>query len=101
MIFIRSNINANVTHRKLNSEAIVSEVLINVNDLSFNIMTVYKSPSINSQTFIDELSHLLEYKSNIDIDILTGDLNIDINNQEDFISNDYLTIMGKKDLNRI
>lgn len=67
---------------------------IHLNELLFSVICIYRSTNDNLESFINNLDFFLSQNKNKYLNILCGDINIDImkisNN-----SNDYLNLLAK------
>lgn len=98
VIMIRQNILAEVLHTKLTkSQATISRITCNIKNTTIGISAVYKPPSIDKQAFIQDIQNFFETlpEANI-IEILTGDINIDITDRNNNDATEYLAMMANK-----
>lgn len=96
LIFVRETLNTEVTHVKLkSSQATISRIAFEQGGLSFGLTAAYKPPPITELVFLNDLADFFEDSLNRDIEIFTGDLNIDIEKKQNPIANVYLSLMGQ------
>jgi len=67
---------------------------IKSNELLFSLICIYRSPNDNLENFINNLDFFLSQNKNNYLNILCGDINIDIMKISN-ISNDYLNVLAK------
>lgn len=97
LIYTKSNLSiANVDLFKYSENTFIN-LKICINHLIYNIIAVYRLPSTNKLIFLEELKLIFENNKTRDnnICIFTGDINIDINNKQDQLVNNYLNIMAQ------
>lgn len=96
LIFIKSNIDALVSHYKLvSSQATISRITFNLCDITLGISAVYKPPPIKERLFIEDLNEFFELNLSKNIEIFTGDTNINIGKNDNNSVNEYLSLMGQ------
>lgn len=96
LIFIKSYINANISHKKLpKSKASLSKITLKIKNISFGITTLYKPPPIPEQLFIEDIINYFSDSLNSNIEVFVGDININISNKTDKNVNDYLSMLGQ------
>lgn len=77
------------------TENTFTTIQLKKNNISVNLIAVYRLPSTNLLNFIQDLQHILELsKDNESVHFLIGDININIQKQDE-ISNEYLNIMAE------
>lgn len=80
------------------TENTFANVTLKINNVVYNILSVYRLPSTNEQVFLQELDYILQQQGNNMLNIFTGDINIDImdvDTQNKITCNEYLNIMAK------
>lgn len=93
IIYVKQQYLPNFTTIKF-TENTFTNLLIEINNVTFNITAVYRLPSTITDTFLLELEQLLKNNKNKNtIDIFVGDINIDIIKKQDNITNEYLNIV--------
>lgn len=94
LIFINDKINYKVEHKKLPlTNIVISNIEFSINNTAFNVMPCYRSPSTGDNQFIEDLETHLSINDKENVDILIGDFNIDILNNESAASNNYLAML--------
>ena len=79
IIFIKTEINTDITSTKLeNSGVTVTKINLEINNISYGITTVYRSPNTNIQAFIQDVNEFLVQNHNQNIEMFIGDTNINI-----------------------
>ena len=94
VVYIHENVKANVKINEINSYKFI-RVEGKKSNIQFGVNAIYRSPSSTSgelHVFLDALEQRLE-SSNQDIEVFTGDININILNKEDPDTNSYLNIL--------
>lgn len=95
IVLVKDGINVNFRHEKLNiSGATVGRLEFQLNNILFGLTAVYKPPPISKVDFISDLQIFLEGLMVTNIEILIGDINIDILDRKDNNANDYLALMN-------
>lgn len=72
----------------------INSITITKNQISYEVMGVYKSPSINEILFTREMDDYLSHMNSNHEKIIIGDINIDILNTNSHISTGYLDMMA-------
>lgn len=94
LIFINSRINYEITHTVLpQTQITISHIRFSINNTTFSVMPCYRSPSITDNLFIDDLEAYISSIAIKNIDILIGDFNIDILDNESRTSNNYMAML--------
>lgn len=96
IVYIKNNLTHSVKVNKLNEINIIKTSLI-LGNISVGISSVYRSPSSNIDLFLSEVdNYMKEINNNVNnIEIFTGDININIMNKQDNHNNIYLNNMAK------
>lgn len=96
LILIKSDLDVIVSHNKLiSSQATVTRITFNQCGVTFGISAVYKPPPINELLFVEDLRGFFEQNLSKNIEIFTGDININIENNDNHSVNEYLSLMGQ------
>lgn len=62
-----------------NSNVTVTKIIFKINSINFRVFTIYRSPSSKSNIFINEFNaYLFNEAEKIDIDLIIGDINLNI-----------------------
>ena len=94
--FVKSAIKAEVNHIKLNlSKTNISRIVFSIDNITFGITAIYKPPPISEALFIEDLKVFFEAELTNNIEICTGDININIIDGENNTVNDYLSLMAQ------
>lgn len=72
-LYVHESISCCLTEKK--SLNYVNHITVNLLDLSFSIMVVYKQPAVSPELFIEMMHELIENKRDV---IVVGDMNIDL-----------------------
>ena len=97
MIYTKSSLNPTFTNHKFEKSGItLTSCKLTVQNTNLNIHTLYRSPSSNLPFFLDDLEQYLGAIHYGDVDILVGDININILKGEDYNVNKYLALMSSK-----
>lgn len=95
ILLVKNNIQVNFSCTQLpNSEVTVGRLIFERNDILFGMTAIYKPPPIPQRIFIDDLHSFLESSANCTIEILLGDININILNNNDNNVANYLSILS-------
>lgn len=92
LIYVKSNIKYAYTI-KLISETNAIKLNISLANKKINITALYRSPSTCPHNFNRHLLNYLNDEEKVDINILVGDININIHSDSDF-AQDYLNILN-------
>lgn len=98
LVLIKSKINAIFTKVKLIRCGVTLAILnFKINDTFFKIIAVYRPNPTSENDFIDEIDSYLEETEDTGnhIQIIVGDINIDILDKSAYVVNKYLSILGK------
>lgn len=100
MIYIKNNISADVTTVKINDSRFL-RATFTTNHLSkqnkIGLTAYYRPPATNSTEYIDDLENYLSTLNKKNIEILIGDININLLNINSNETNKYLNILGSND----
>lgn len=64
------------------------------NKISLCVVSVYRLPSTNAIQFVDELPDVINLVNKGEVRVFAGDINIDVSEPNDSITNKYLNIMA-------
>lgn len=97
MILVRSSLTVvNMFHTKLPTcQATVSRICLIIGGITFGITAVYRPPPIAIRDFVEDLHSFLGANISHQIEIFTGDVNINILNRCDNYVNEYLCAMAQ------
>lgn len=97
LMFIRSNINSLFTKTKLVISGVTLGILkFNIGDIHYKIIALYRPNPTNEIPFINEIDSYLEQpEKDNQVQIIVGDININILNKNDNIVNEYLSTLAK------
>lgn len=91
-IFIREELGATVTDLNWAS-ANATGITLDLENHTFNILTVYRSPSLQTQYYLNELANYIETN---EPNIILGDINIDLTNITNRnLTDNYLNLLTK------
>lgn len=95
ILLVKNGIQVNFSSMQMhNSKATVSRLIFERNKISFGLTVTYKPPPIPQTTFIDDLHSFLESTASCNIEILLGDINMNILNNIDNSVAKYLAVMN-------
>lgn len=95
IVYIRSNLSFEVDTIKLHySRVTVSRVKLNVNNMLFSLYCMYRPPSSSIPLFVRDVETLLSVKTGSQIDVLVGDININLGADNDNDVNDYISMLN-------
>ena len=95
VVFVKSSLIFNVTHTTLNnSNVTVSNISLQKNNKHINIICLYRPPNTTKQHFLEDLENYLTLIKNSQLDILLGDININILEKNDNTVNSYLSMLN-------
>nr|CAH7738545.1 unnamed protein product [Callosobruchus chinensis] len=93
IIYVKSDLQYSYEIHQIQDIGVVN-MLIKYVDKTFNIIALYRSPSTSVDEFTHHLNIFLKQKANSDINVIVGDINIDILS-DSVISNNYLNVMSE------
>lgn len=97
LIYTKNYLNVKICSLKLPTSYIsLTKINLKINDVSYNIYALYRSPSSSVVMFLNDLEEFLDQDSSQDVNIVIGDLNLNIRNNNDHNINKYLSIMNSK-----
>lgn len=95
IIFIKSEINAEIELNKLpNSQVSMNSIKFITNNIAYQIITLYRPPSTNIHLFLRDLDEYLNDSTREQVDIFTGDVNIDITDNSNNAASEYSTMLA-------
>lgn len=92
IIYVNSDISCTTEHITIN-QITFSRTLFHYKKISFGITSVYRSPSTDELQFLDDFKDFLTNNSAQMLEIIIGDININIINK-DHIANNYLNLLA-------
>lgn len=92
LIYIRNDLNAETKIFEL-TETNISRLKITFNQYKMGITSIYRPPSTNLNLFLTELEEYFANLKQEQIDLLIGDLNINILDEKDKVSNVYMNLL--------
>lgn len=93
LIYINNKITSNTLHIKYNN-IIISRTTFKVDNIKFAISSMYRLPSSDVNEFINNLHiYLSEYINSSNIEILLGDININLLKENEW-TNNYINLLG-------
>ncbi|VEN58210.1 unnamed protein product [Callosobruchus maculatus] len=93
IIYVKSDLQYSYEMHHIQDIEVVN-MLIKYADKTFNIIPLYRSPSTSADEFTHHLNIFLKQKTNSDINVIVGDINIDILS-DSVISNNYLNVLSE------
>lgn len=94
LIFVNNKISFNVKHTVLPESLVtLSQIILKIENISFNVIAGYRSPSTSEQKFVTDLEIFLSNLPSKDFTIIIGDMNINILNNNSHIANNYLAFL--------
>lgn len=93
IVYVRKNLNPRVNYTQLNQTTPVRVEII-INELALGITAIYRPPSTNLGVFMEEMEKYLSELKRNSVEIIVGDINIDILNGNDKMSSLYMNILG-------
>ena len=94
LLFINNKLNINIEHTVLPlSKVTLSEIRFKINNISFNVVTTYRSPSTSETNFVQDLEIFLSRLKSENFTIFLGDININILSPGLDIANRYLATL--------
>lgn len=95
IVYIKSNLNADILDIKLDKSLVtLTRVCFKIKNITFGITAVYRNHDTDKVSFIEDIHNYFSKDINEQIEILIGDINININNQEDPIVNLYMSTLN-------
>lgn len=92
--YVKNEINSTIELTKL-TQVTISKLKFSLKNVNYNIFAIYRSPTSNTLNFINELDSYLNINSTADINIMVGDININIKNP-DVTVNSYLNALSSQ-----
>lgn len=83
-----------VTEKLMESSISVTNLSFVFENISLSLHACYRSPNSNTLSFLNDLSRYLENKQNANVNILLGDLNLNILNNNDNMVNQYTSLLN-------
>lgn len=94
LTMVKTSLGASVTTHTLRSTKInVSKISFDINNITYGISTIYRSPATSKKDFITDLDLYLENNLTKNIEIIVGDLNFDLLNASDADAVGYYTTL--------
>lgn len=94
IVLIRSELNVQVDNIKLRfSNVCVTMINLVVNNLTIGVSAVYRSPQTSVHSFVNDIDDFIPRYLNKNIEILIGDINIDLLDVDNCVTNDYLATL--------
>ena len=93
IIYIKNNISPKIEYTKIN-EITFTRIEFQYNKKTIGIIGVYRPPSANSYQFLDDLETLIKQNKKQSIEIIIGDININILDKQNNITQSYLNILS-------
>lgn len=95
LIMVRDNLNAKLTFHELDSTKIkVGRITLEHKNVHYEISCIYRSPQSSIETFVQDLNvYFTENKSN-NVEILIGDININLLNNTDLNVVNYISTLS-------
>lgn len=95
VVFVRDSFDFIVREFKHTSSGVTfSKVELIVNNLNYGITCVYRPPATNVQLFLEDLEQYLSGNLDKQVEVLVGDINIDLKSIEDNNVNTYQFILN-------
>lgn len=95
VVYIRTGLNFHVNEIKLPLSGVtISKVDLSINNTSFGISCMYRPPSSSTQLFLVDIEEFFSNQTNNQIDIIIGDINIDLSAENDNEVNTYTTVLN-------
>lgn len=95
VVYIKSNLIHEVTHVRLSlSKVTLTSVKLKVKNISFTVSCVYRPPSTSTPNFLSDLETYFADSSNSQIDILLGDINLNLLDESNNEVITYQTILN-------
>ena len=95
LIFVKAHLNVNIENIKLNNSCVtVSKLNIEYNNISYGITALYRSPSTETQNFIEDIDLYFTDNLKTQIEIFIGDININILDKDENNVNSYLSMLA-------
>lgn len=85
--------NANVEPEELLPSANAARITFSIDNESFSVIAVYRSPSTNVNSYIKELTYLITTLPAVTHQIYIGDININILKEDEKTNSDYLNML--------
>lgn len=95
VIYVKDNYTYNIKTHNF-TQTSYSSLTIKIADQKIGVLAIYRPPSTDTQTFISELDNMLKINNNNDINIMIGDINLNILNKISTNVNDYLNVLEGK-----
>lgn len=96
LILVKSAIDAMFTKTKLRRCGVTLGVLtFSVDDFIFKVIAFYRPNPASKEVFIEEMDDYLEEADGNQIQVIVGDVNIDILNKNVFVVNEYLSTLAR------
>lgn len=95
IILVKKHINVDFSYSLLpNAKATISRIKLQMANITIGLTATYKPPPISKLDFVNDLHAYLEPLTCLDIEIFTGDINIDILNDNDNQVINYIGMMN-------
>ena len=95
VIYSKQQLNSLISTCKLVHCGIsITRVEFKIDDVTYGINAIYRSPSSNLNEFLNEIDTHIQVISSQDIELIVGDMNINILNSDDISVNKYLSMLA-------
>lgn len=97
VIYVNSSLNPKIKNVKLELSGVTLTCIdVTINNIAFCISCIYRPPSTDTQFFISDVeSYLSTNNLKKQVDILIGDININLGNENNLEVNTYLSMLNR------
>jgi len=93
VIYVKEDIHQEVQHIT-KDQFTFTELKLCINNFTIGILSIYRSPSTNARNFIKIMADEIRHLNQCDIGLLAGDININILDEEDILTQEYIQLLN-------
>lgn len=95
VIYVNKALKASVMNFSFDKSKVnFCKINFNIHEVSYEILCGYRPPSSNTQLFFDDLEDYFSNKTRKQIELLIGDMNINISSKESMEANQYVSLLN-------
>ena len=100
LILVKTGIDVTFSTKTLpNSHVTIGRMVLQVRDFKIGLTAMYRPPPVSKKEFVDDIEAYLESIPGQEIELLVGDINIDLLKVKDNDVNQYLVVLAQQGYN--